>query len=105
MTRIVRTRHFPPRRRFYAINLCGLVFANRPLSATELNHERIHTAQQRELLYVGFFVWYVAEWLWLRLSGRSAMSAYRAVRFEQEAYRHEADPTYLARRRHYAYGQ
>lgn len=105
MTRIVCTRRFPPRRRFYAINLCGLVFANRPLSATELNHERIHTAQQRELMFVGFFVWYVVEWLVLCVTTRSAMAAYRAVRFEREAYRHEADPAYLTRRRHYAYGQ
>ena len=48
---------------YYAICLFGFIFARRPLTAVELNHERIHAVQQRELLYVPFLLWYVAEWL------------------------------------------
>ena len=46
---------------FYAINLFGIIFTVQELNAAELNHERIHTAQQRELLYIGFYLWYMFE--------------------------------------------
>ena len=34
---------------------------------------------------------------------RDALTAYRAIRFEREAYRYMADPNYLTQRRHYAW--
>lgn len=105
MTRIILLRRFPWRGGFIAINLFGLIFTARPLSPAEINHERIHTAQQRELLYVGFYLWYVGEWLVLLLKYRDRMKAYYRIRFEREAYRHGDDLGYLKRRRHYRYGQ
>ena len=84
-------------------NLKSVVFALRDLSPEELNHERIHTAQQRELLFLPFFLWYAAEWLVLVVHYRNRMEAYYRIRFEREAYRHQAEPDYLARRRHYRY--
>ncbi|MBQ7279907.1 MAG: hypothetical protein IJR13_04165 [Bacteroidales bacterium] len=74
-----------------------------PLSERDLNHELIHVHQQRELLYLPFFVWYVVEWLVLLLKYRDRMKAYRNIRFEKEAYRHQDDLTYLSRRKHYHY--
>ena len=59
--------------------------------------------QQRELLYLPFFVWYGIEWLVLLLKYRDRMEAYRHIRFEQEAYRHQHDLTYLEKRKHYHY--
>ena len=46
---------------------------------------------------------YVAEWLY-RLARRRGDSyrAYLDISFEREAYRHAADPGYLATRRHFA---
>ncbi|MCH5310056.1 MAG: hypothetical protein J1E58_09360 [Prevotella sp.] len=73
------------------------------MNAAELNHERIHAAQQRELLYIPFFIWYVIEWLVLLVKYRDSMQAYRHIRFEQEAYRHQYDLAYLSRRKHYHY--
>ena len=63
-----------------------------------LSHERIHIHQQRELLVVFFYVWYVLEFLvrWMPL--RDRMAAYRAISFEREAYANENDPHYLKRR-------
>lgn len=54
-----------PFKGFSAINLFGVLFVrkNARLSEKTLNHERIHTAQWRELWYVGFALWYIAEWL------------------------------------------
>ena len=95
-----------PFRGFAAINLFGHVFARevyRPISDRTLRHEAIHTAQMRETGYVGFYLIYVAEWLyqWARL--RSAKQAYYAVRFEREAYAHQDELDYPTYRRRYAW--
>ena len=90
---------------FLAICLFGFIFSLRPLSKTELNHELIHVAQQKELLYIPFFIWYVIEWLVLCIKYRDRLKAYYNIRFEKEAYRHQNDLDYLSKRKHYHYGQ
>lgn len=88
---------------FAAINLFGVIFARKecePLSVTTLNHEGIHTAQQRELLYVGFYLLYFLEWLYRLIF--HTKTAYRGISFEVEAYEHENDLGYLATRKHFA---
>lgn len=96
-------RRLPLGKSYFAICFFGFIFAKRPLSDVELNHERIHAAQQRELLFLPFFLWYGIEWLVLLLKYRNATKAYFHIRFEQEAYRHERDLHYLDTRRHYRY--
>lgn len=41
---------------FIAINLFGIIVTCEELSKEELNHELIHTAQARELLYIPFYL-------------------------------------------------
>ena len=72
-----------PFRRYDAINICGLLFCRKGVSITTdlIQHERIHTAQMLEMLIVGFYLWYVVEWLIrLPMRGRahaqSKLSAY-----------------------------
>lgn len=103
MPKVHLIKRHPMGRDFLAICLFGAVFSVRPLSRVELNHELIHAAQQKELLYVPFFLWYALEWLVLCVRHRNGMEAYRRIRFEQEAYRHQADLGYLEHRRHYHY--
>ncbi|MBR1387550.1 MAG: hypothetical protein IJ553_03965 [Alloprevotella sp.] len=105
MKRVILLKHPPINKRFLAINLFGFILSRRPLNAVELNHERIHTQQQIELLFVFFFLWYSAEWLFYFIKLRNSMEAYRHIRFEREAYRHQAEPDYLKRRRRYRYSQ
>lgn len=105
MTRIIPIKRFPVKGGFIAINLFGLIFAARKLSREEINHELIHSAQQRELLYVGFYLWYVVEWGCLLMKYRNNLKAYYHIRFEKEAYRHEQDLDYLNHRRHFRYNQ
>lgn len=50
---------------FIAINLFGMIVTCEELSKVELNHELIHTAQARELLYIPFYLWYIIEWFFL----------------------------------------
>ena len=103
MTNIVHITRFPVKGGFYAINLFGVIFTVKELNAVELNHESIHTAQQRELLFIGFYLWYVIEWLCLLVKCRSGIMAYFNIRFEKEAYNHQNDLDYLKRRRRYRY--
>ena len=95
-----------PFRGFTAINLFGLIFARKeyePLSKQTLNHEAIHTAQMRELLYIGFYLWYVVEWLVkLFIYGKEA---YRNVSFEREAYQYAGYEGYLSIRKGYRWIQ
>ena len=87
---------------FSAINLLGVLFVHHGvyLNHELLNHERIHTAQQREMLFVFFYVAYLVEWL-IRLPMRG--NAYRNISFEREAYANQRDPDYLSHRRCYAW--
>ncbi len=105
---IVRSRHFP-RLPFHAINLGGVLFVNTrlgELTAAELRHEQIHTWQQWELTPVGFYLWYVAEWL-LRLPrsrrGADPHRAYRSIAFEREAYGQQGNTAYLRERKPFAW--
>ncbi len=90
-----------PFRGFAAINLFGILFVRKGvrLSRRLLNHERIHSHQQLEMLVLPFYILYLAEWL-VRfvISGFRGHRAYRAISFEREAYAHEADLDYLSRR-------
>lgn len=100
--KIIRNNIIPPKG-FTAINLFGLLFVrgNRELSLSTVTHERIHTRQMREMLYVFFYIWYVLEWLIRLLVIRNPHKAYRAISFEQEAYEYERYPTYPSMRSHF----
>lgn len=97
---------FIPFKGFKAINLFGIVFARRecrPISNTIIRHESIHTAQMQELLYVGFYLLYLLEWIF-RCVKRiyTGQEAYRYVSFEREAYANQRKRTYLTYRKPFA---
>lgn len=93
---------FIPFRGYWAINLFGVVFVHKGYTLDDalLNHEAIHTAQMREMLFVFFYLWYVVEWL-LRLLGNG--NAYENISFEREAYYNQNNMEYLSIRKHYAW--
>ena len=68
-----------------------------------LNHERIHLRQQLELLILPFYIWYLAEYGWNLLHYKSRYAAYRKISFEEEAFAHDEDLTYLEKRRFWAF--
>ena len=96
-----------PFRGFCAINLFGIVFirefewgyTEQDLALT-VRHESIHTAQMKELLYVGFYVLYFMEWVFNLIFKKG--NAYRNISFEKEAYSHEDEYEYVKRRKHFA---
>lgn len=93
---------FVPFRGFAAINLFGICFVRNGCvpDSLMLNHEAIHTAQMKEMGYVFFYLWYLAEWL-VRLLKKG--NAYRNISFEREAYANQNQGKYLASRPHYAW--
>lgn len=98
--KIFRSKRIPFKG-FAAINLFGFIVVRRGIFASEtlINHERIHTAQMRELGFIFFYLLYGLEWL-IRLPMKG--NAYRNITFEQEAYDHQNEPSYLEVRKHYA---
>ena len=92
-----------PFKGFAAVNLFGVLFirGDTVITSRMVNHEEIHTAQMKEMLYVFFYLWYVIEWLVkLFIYGNNA---YRAISFEREAYSNEGNALYLSRRKRYAW--
>jgi hypothetical protein len=105
--KIVVNRFLPPKG-FLAINLFGVLFVRKlylsRVSSRVVNHERIHTAQMVETLFIFFYLLYSLEWLyWLirRLFDRT-INPYRSISFEREAYANDMDFTYLKRRKLFA---
>lgn len=93
-----------PFRGFIATNLFGILFVRKKykgkINARILNHESIHTRQMKELLYVFFYILYVAEWV-IRLFMPG--NAYRNLSFEREAYTNEDRDNYLQSRKRFAF--
>ena len=89
----------------YCVNLFGTLWSRETdwIDDHIINHERIHDAQQRELLWIPFYILYVLEWLWRLILYRNHHKAYRNISFEREAYSHGHDFGYLSRRRPYAW--
>lgn len=85
----------------YAMNLFGVVLARKgnPVSERTIYHERIHTAQMKEMLYIVFYLWYIVEYLLRLIRYRDHDKAYRAISFEREAYSNDGSTGYLEKRK------
>lgn len=68
-----------------------------------INHEKIHTAQQRELLFIPFYIFYILEWIVKFLKYRNMQDSYYNISFEREAYLYGHDLSYLRNRKHYTW--
>lgn len=68
-----------------------------------INHEKIHLRQQRELLIVFFYLWYVTEYYYWYFRLKDSFSAYRYISFEREAYAMENDFNYLETRKFWSF--
>ena len=93
-----------PVKGFTAINLFGVLFVRKEyegkLSEKTMNHESIHTAQMKELGYIGFYVIYLLEWIYRLIFHTS--TAYRGISFEREAYCNQDYKGYTEYRKPYS---
>jgi len=101
--KIIHNKLIPFGKDMIAINLFGIIFTKRPLSPVDVNHEYIHTLQQRELLFFPFFLLYVMEWVVRVIQTRSFVRGYLSISFEREAYDNQRNLDYCKNRPFYAW--
>lgn len=95
---------FYPFKPFLAQNFLGIIFCRGKkgsLKPHDINHEYIHTLQQKELLYIGFPIIYYLEWFLNFLKCHNIMQAYYDISLEKEAYDNERDLNYQQHRKHF----
>ncbi len=99
---IIKCRLIP---KGYCVNLFGTFWTSDSswIDRYVMNHERIHTAQQCELLFVPFYILYLIEWTARLIQYRHWKTAYYNISFEREAYAHGRDLDYLPRRKHFSW--
>ena len=99
---VVRCRLIP---KGICVNLFGSIWTRDAswIDKYIVNHERIHTAQQRELLFVPFYILYVIEWLFRLVQYRNLHDAYMNISFEREAYANGHNLSYLPQRKLYVW--
>ncbi len=92
---------------YSAMCLSPFLFVNRGYDIKEqpetLNHEKIHARQQVEMLWIFFFLWYIAEYLVRLLKYHSHHLAYRNLAHEREAYANSGNDGYLPERKPYSW--
>lgn len=104
MVKIIENKYIPFKG-FKLMNLFGFIFKRKntqPVRDWELNHETIHTAQMKELLYIPFYILYISEWIFKFFKYSDSKTAYRNISFEKEAYAMQNDLNYLNHRKAYA---
>ena len=101
--KIIHNKWIPFGRGMYTINLFGIIFTKQLLSRIDENHEYIHTLQQRELLFVFFFLLYVTEWIVRVIQTRSLIKGYLRISFEREAYENQRQLDYRETRKFFAW--
>lgn len=94
-----------PFKGYRAMNVLGILFCRKDavIDDVTVNHETIHTAQMKEMLYLFFYVWYVIEYLWRLMALGNFRKAYRNIGFEREAYLNERDMGYCVTRKHFSW--
>jgi hypothetical protein len=104
--KIIVNKILPPAG-YSAISLFGFILTRSSigLSFKTINHESIHWQQQKELLIVPFFVWYLVEYLVRLVQYRNHDKAYRNISFEREAYANAANFLYIKERKRWAFIQ
>lgn len=90
---------------YTTINLFGIIFTKIDLDPVDINHEKIHTKQMQEMLYIGFYLWYIIEYiiLWFARLTSSQSTRYHDVSFEEEAHNNDTNLNYINTRKHYAW--
>lgn len=92
---------------FIAMNLFGFLFVRKDLkdkvNERVINHESIHTAQMKEMLYIFFYIWYLIEWFINVFRFLEFHEAYRNIKFEKEAFTYQDDYEYLSHRKKWAW--
>lgn len=93
----IKTKYLP--KRIKAINIFGYVFYKEDLTLRLYTHEYIHTLQMKELLYIGFYLLYIVNWIinLFRFIGKSDYigKCHDNIVFEKEAISNQYKKDFL----------
>ena len=94
-----------PFRGYKAMTLLCFIFVRRGfvLDDTDVRHEAIHWEQQKEMLVLPFFLWYIVEFMINLFRFVDWNKAYRNISFEREAYDFEKEKDYLSLRKRFSW--
>lgn len=102
--KIVYCKHIPFSG-YICIMICGLLIVRKEykscLTSQIANHEAIHFQQQKEMLFLPFFIWYAVEWIVRLIQYGNTRLAYCNISFEREAKSNEGNDEYLKERPSY----
>ena len=101
--KVLNNKFIPFGKGFLAVNLFGVIFTKGPLDPVDRNHEYIHTLQQREMLFIGFYIVYLIEWAIRIIQYRGYVRGYEHISFEREAYINEYNLSYSKQRKPFAW--
>tara|TARA_A100001015_G_scaffold292271_1_gene367437 strand:- start:7966 stop:8331 length:366 start_codon:yes stop_codon:yes gene_type:complete len=90
-----------------AITLGPLVFSRGVMSDETKRHETIHYRQYVELLFIGFILIYLFDFLYAAIVRKKGFTrdSYLSIRFEQEAWNCDKDEDYLKKRKLFAWAK
>lgn len=101
---LIRKNTFFVPQEYRAITLYPFIFVRNDSDKHDkflINYESIHIKQQKELLVLLFYVWYVLDWLRKIFIYKSVNLAYLNIVFEREAYENEDNLEYLKMRKRF----
>ncbi|WP_084005857.1 hypothetical protein [Flammeovirga sp. MY04] len=108
---IVVINRFIPFKGYTAMAVYPFVFVRKEFESYQhseewkrmILHEKIHFAQQKELLLITFYFIYFLDFLFQLLIHKNVSKAYRLICFEQEAYQNEKNKSYLSTRKRFSW--
>lgn len=102
--KIIYAKHFPPKG-YKAITLGPVIIIRKGCSfdTVDLNHEKIHWEQYKEMLIIFFWIWYLLEFIFRLITLRNWHRAYRNISFEAESYNNEFNLDYIKGRKHFSW--
>lgn len=101
MGKVIKTKLVP---KGICLNFFGLFLTQDKswIDKYVVNHELIHTAQQKEMLWIPFYIVYLIEWVIRLCQHLNWHKAYMSISFEKEAYKYGNDLQYLKNRKCFA---
>lgn len=88
------------------MNLFGILLVRKEfkgkLTDIDINHEKIHSAQIKELLYIFYYPIYLICWI-IEIIRPPYRTAYHDTCFEREAYANEMNLHYMQKRKLWAF--
>lgn len=102
--KVIENKILPPKG-FVAINLFTIILTRdkKELTKELINHERIHSRQMLEMLFLFAYLWYLIEFVFRLIQYRNWQKAYRNLSFEKEAYKNQNNSSYLKARKPFAW--